>query len=106
MTPFAYGYDGRRELAAVRAVDEDGAPRLGAEVDADRVRAGRHAAPRCGSTTTFRARRSLSAGERLGSVGQRIPLADERAQLDVARLGELDRARKVARPSSGGRARS
>ena len=47
------------ELTAVHAVDQDGPPRRGTEVDADHVRAGRHAAPCCGSTTTFKARRSL-----------------------------------------------
>ena len=56
--------DGRPELTSVGAVDEERTSRFRAEVDADRVPAAAHVSlgfARCGSTTTFSPRRSMSA---------------------------------------------
>ena len=85
------------ELAPVRAVDEDGAPRLGAEVE----RRPRMRRPSRGSSLRLDdhlQRAPLAqAGERLGPLRQLIPLAHECAQLDATLLGEVDCTRQVAR---------
>jgi hypothetical protein len=54
--------DGRAELPPFGAVDQDGAPGLGAEVDPERV-AVAHGPSRWGSTTTFSPRRSTSSSK-------------------------------------------
>ena len=82
-------FDARPELAPVRAVDEDGARRLGAEVDPERALHG--------WTTTFRPRRSTRSRKARGPSSSRYRALTSEASSSPPGLRQGDRARKVAR---------